>query len=283
MRYFLIFSFLFLPFQFIFSQVKNNINQNPNNSRMYFYWGWNSGHFTKSNIRFKGPDYDFTLKKSIAKDRQTKFTTKYFNPAHITIPQYNFRVGYYIRENWDFSFGIDHMKYVLQNNQEVEISGIIENSNTIYDGVYNNNKILVSPDFLKFEHTDGLNYVNFELRHSTKILDMAKIKVSLKEGFGIGALVPRTNTKLLNNETYDKFHFSGYGLGAILGLNISFFNAFFIQNEIKGGFINLPNVRTTSSKFDKASHHFFFGQFNIVFGGIINLNKKNDQNEVLKR
>ena len=39
------------------------------------------------------------------------------------------------------------MKYVLQNNQEVEISGIIENSNTIYDGVYNNNKILVSPRF----------------------------------------------------------------------------------------------------------------------------------------
>ena len=117
MRYFLIFSFLFLPFQFIFCQVKKNVNQNPNNSRMYFYWGWNSGHFTKSNIRFKGPDYDFTLKKSIAKDRQTKFSTKYFNPAHITIPQYNFRVGYYIRENWDFSFGIDHMKYVLQNNQ----------------------------------------------------------------------------------------------------------------------------------------------------------------------
>ena len=32
---------------------------------------------------------------------------------------------------------------------------------------------------------------------------MAKIKVSLKEGFGINVLV------VLNNETYDKFHFSG--------------------------------------------------------------------------
>jgi len=42
---------------------------------------------------------------------------KYFNSGNITIPQYNFRVGYYFKPNWDISFGIDHMKYVLDQNQ----------------------------------------------------------------------------------------------------------------------------------------------------------------------
>ena len=62
---------------------------------------------------------------------------------------------------------------------------------------------------------------------------MAKIKVRLKEGFGIGLLVPRTNTKLLNNETYDKFHFFGYGLGAILELNISFLMLSLFKMKLK--------------------------------------------------
>ena len=93
-----------------------------------------------------------------------KFTlNNYLNPANITIPQYNFRFGYFIKDNIDVSFGIDHLKYVLEQNQLSRISGFIENSGTIYDGVYNNTLLPISEDFLKFEHSDGLNYINFQM------------------------------------------------------------------------------------------------------------------------
>ncbi|MFZ1705895.1 MAG: hypothetical protein WAT79_16235, partial [Saprospiraceae bacterium] len=198
----------------------------------------------------------------------------YFNPSKFTIPQYNFRLGYYLKEHWDISFGIDHMKYVVRQNQVTEISGYIHKPESIYDGDYEKNELLLVEDFLKFEHTDGLNYINIELRHFNKLMDIGKIEISLKEGFGAGLLLPRTNTTLLENVRYDEFHLSGYGISGILGVNLTFLHHFFVQSEIKGGFINLTDVRTTNSKTDKANHSFFFSQINIVFGANINLKPK---------
>jgi hypothetical protein len=243
--------------------------------KLYFYWGWNWSWYSRSNISFTGDDYDFTLKSVGAKDRQSAFSfDTYFNPTKVTIPQYNFRIGYYFKKNWDISFGIDHMKYVVQQNQTLEIEGYIENTNPIYDHTYSDQSIQLTPDFLEFEHTDGLNYVNFELRHSDKVIDRNKVNISLIEGLGIGFLYPKTNTTLLGKERYDEFHLSGYGIGGVIGLKVTFFKMLLFQSELKGGFINLPNLRTTNSATDKASHDFFFSQFNIVFGGIINIKTK---------
>ena len=257
------------------SQVQIPLQEELRKGRLYIYWGWNFGWFTKSDIRFSGNNYDFTLKKVIANDRQTKFAfDPHLNPATATIPQYNFRIGYYFKDNWDVSFGIDHMKYVVPNGQVVKISGYIENTETIYDGVYDDDDIAITEDFLLFEHTDGLNYGNIEIRRSDQLFDFNKVKININEGLGGGMLVPRTNTTLLNKERYDEFHTSGYGFHGVVALNVTFFNAFFVQSEFRGGYINMGDIRTTISTDDRASQSFFFSQLNIVFGGIINLNKK---------
>jgi hypothetical protein len=88
------------------------------------YWGWNRSWYTDSDINFSGKNYDFTLMNVQAKDRQTDFAIDpYFNPVKFTIPQYNFRIGYQLNKNLDFSFGIDHMKYVVEQNQQSIING----------------------------------------------------------------------------------------------------------------------------------------------------------------
>jgi len=88
---------------------------------------------------------------------------------------------------------------------------------------------------------------------------------------GAGILVPKTNTTLLNFKRYDEFHLAGYGIDAIVGLNVTFFNFFFVQSEFKQGYINMPDIRTTIFDSDRASQHFSFSQFNIVFGTNISL------------
>lgn len=239
---------------------------------IYIYWGWNWDNFSKSDIKFEGKDYEFTLNDVIADDKPADFSLEtYFHPEKFTIPQYNFRVGYFFKENWDISFGVDHMKYVVRQNQQVEITGHIDNTESIYNGTYDNEPITIQADFLKYEHTDGLNYVNFELRHTDNVLQKRKVAINLKEGFGIGALVPRTNATFLGNDRHDEFHLAGYGLGAMVGVNVTFFDKFFIQSELKGGFIGLPDVRTTNSKTDKASQSFFYSQYNIIFGAAIHI------------
>jgi len=257
-----------------FSQNQVNSQAYNRKGSVYIYWGWNFGWFSNSDITFTGNNYDFTLSEVVANDRQSPFDLKtYFGPTTITIPQYNFRIGYFINDHYNISFGIDHMKYVMQANQNVKISGRIDGTGTQYDGVYSDDEITLSEDFLMFEHTDGLNYPNFEFRRFDEIISLNKIRIGLTEGLGAGILYPKTNTTLLNNDRYDEFHLAGYGISAVVGLNVTFFKYFFIQSEFKGGFIGMPDIRTTMYESDKASQNFFFTQLNIVFGATLNFSK----------
>ena len=104
-----------------------------------------------------------------------------------------------------------------------------------------------------------------------KLPNTDKFQINLTEGIGAGLLYPKTNAKLLGNTRHDDFHVSGYGVSAKVGLNFTFFKYFFIQTELKGGYINMNDIRTTSSSSDKASQEFFFFQRIIAFGGIFRI------------
>lgn len=241
----------------------------------YIYWGWNRGAYTKSDITFWGKSYDFKMDNVIANDRQSLFKANlYFNPKTITIPQYNLRLGYYFKDKYEISFGADHMKYVMKPFQTVNMNGNIENSGTPYDGVYNDQAMMVDTSFLKFEHTDGLNYLNVEVRRSDALINVKHFNLSVNYGAGAGLLVPRTNTTLLGNPRHDEFHLSGYGLGLAGAVKLNFFKYFFIQGEAKYGFIHMPDIRTTRNPEDKAKQHFFFMQYNIVFGAQFQLTNR---------
>ena len=240
--------------------------------RFYIYWGWNRAWYSDSDIRFTGTDYNFTLDNVAANDRQSEFDFEtYANPATLSIPQTVLRIGYVLNKHWDISFGADHMKYVMVQNQTVNISGSIEGESNGYNGNYDNTPITLTEDFLKFEHTDGLNYLNIELRRSDELIDLnpkqaGRFTVNLTEGIGAGALLPRTNTTLMSKERYDEFHLSGYGISAVAGMNVTLWKYFFLQTEAKAGYINMPDIRTTHSKADKASQHFTFFQWNMALG-----------------
>lgn len=253
---------------FAFGQGKEN------KGKFYVYWGWNNGQYTKSDIRFKGDNYDFTLDNVVAHDRQSDFGIKYFNPTEMTIPQYNFRLGYFFHDNWNISFGIDHMKYVMDQDQFAKMNGYINNGSE-FDGTYNDHSQQLTEDFLKFEHTDGLNYANIEIRRFDNLLRLPiskngkGIDVNLTEGIGGGIMYPKTNTTLMGQDRHDEFHLSGFGVGAMVGINFTFWDYFFIQAELKGGYIDMNDIMTTQSKSDKAQQNFFYSQQNIVFGAII--------------
>lgn len=262
---------LFIPI-LAFAQNNSDFNTSGNKGKIFFYWGWNRSAYSNSDIAFTGNNYNFTLTNVVADDRQSPFEIKtHLNPARATIPQYNFRIGYFISDNYNISIGIDHMKYIVRQDQVVEIDGKIKNSGTQYDGTYSNEEIKITKDFLQFEHTDGLNYANISVRRFDEIYEFNNIRLNLTEGLGLGILYPRTNTTLLGNERYDEFHLAGYGLDATVGVNVSILKYLFIQTNLKGGFINMPDIRTTNSASDKANQHFYFSQFNIVFGATITI------------
>jgi len=271
--YRIIFVFIFLSYSITISsqqEIKDQPYLHSNKGKFYAYWGWNWDWFGHSDIRFQGAGYDFTILDAVAKDRQSGFDLEtYFGLGNFTTPQYNFRFGYYWNDRWSVSIGTDHMKYVFKLNQVANISGYINNTGTIYDGSYEVTPTVISRDLIIFEHTDGLNYGNIEVRRHDQLWDLGVVKINTLAGAGAGILLPRTNATVLNNDRWDEFHLSGYGVSGVLGINIAIGKRFFAQTEFKSGYINMPDIRTTSTKSDKASQGFMFYQYNIVFGATI--------------
>lgn len=247
-----------------------------NKGKIYFYWGGNRERYSKSDITFKGEDYNFTLQNVEAHDKPKGWHIDYINPTSMTIPQTNFRLGYFITDKYNISVGVDHMKYVMYQDKAVDYNGYYQNAGS-YGETLPNGQVLLTEDFLTFEHTDGLNYVNTEFSRVDDISKLFmigntdKIQVNVTEGIGGGVLYPKTNAKVLGKERHDDFHISGYGLGAKVGLNVTLFKYFFIQTELKGGYINMNDIRTTHSSSDSASQEFFFIQHVIAVGGIFKI------------
>jgi len=172
-----------------------------------FFWGWNRAKYTTSDIHFWGNDYNFILKDVQAKDHQSAFDPSlYLGITNITIPQYNWRVGYYLTDKYHISVGFDHMKYVMVNDQASVIDGYIHNIDPKYDGNYANQPFTIAKDFLLFEHTDGLNYINSEIRRSDVFFTSKYFNVSVIEGVGAGVLFPKTNCTLMHNPRNDQWH-----------------------------------------------------------------------------
>ena len=247
------------------------IKTDSNKGKFYAYWGWNRASYSNSDIHFKGENYDFTLYDVRAKDRPTKFGIVYFNPGTVTVPQTNYRFGYFFKENYTVSIGVDHMKYVMVQDQLAIIDGTI-NTGSVFDNIYSNNTIMLEEDFLEFEHTDGLNYISVEVKRFDEFghllgINSPNFQLNITEGLGGGLLYPRTNTTLLGKERYDEFHVAGWGVSASVGLNITFLKYFFVQSDVKFGYINMPDIRTTNSVLDTASQSFTFVQNTLVFGG----------------
>lgn len=249
-----------------------------NKGKFYVYWGGNRESFSRSDIHFKGANYDFTLYDVSAHDKPKGWHMDYLNPGRMTIPQTNFRMGYFISDHYNVSIGLDHMKYVMYQDRIVDYTGSYPNQGSYNEVVSGNpNQVNLSSDFLKFEHTDGLNYINTEfcrvddMSKYFSIGDTDKFQINVTEGLGAGILFPKTNATLLDKARHDDFHVAGYGVSGKVGLNLTFYKYFFVQAELKAGYINMSDIRTTEDPADKASQHFLFVQRIIVFGGIFKL------------
>ena len=170
------------------------------------------------------------------------------------------------------------MKYLVVVGQEVTIDGQITNTETIYDGIYQQDEIELKYNFAYVEHTDGLNNINLELTRNDDLLELFKIKipkfnVNSFVGGGFGGIYPKSNCKVLGKPKTDKYQVSGYGFSAKAGLEFVFFNHVFTRFTSKVGYINMPNIKTTLEGPDYASQQFFFSQWNFVIGGKFKLTK----------
>lgn len=169
---------------------------------------------------------------------------------------------------------MDHMKYVMDQKQTVGFKGSI--SDPVYSAKVSNGKVDLSDgSFLKFEHTDGLNYINIGAQQYKQLLNRKSIDVFWGYGGGLGPMLPRSNVTLMGNARSDRFHLAGFGFDARTGLSAVAWKHVVVQVEGKVGFINLPDVKTTlNNKPDKAKQNFGYAQVNFGVGYTFNTKKQ---------
>lgn len=230
---------------------------------MYVQWGYNKEWYTNSNIRFKLSNGDiFTLKNAKAHDKPN-FDAIYKNPGDISIPQYNYRVGFYLNDKNTKAIEInfDHIKYVVTDGQTVHVKGIIDGKNV--DG----NSILDPNTFLALEHTDGGNllHINY-VEQKTLLMNKAKTRplVNLIWKAGAGINIPRTDFTYRGDRLNNAFHIAGYNLSGEAGARFYISRRLFFEGTGKTGYVRYVNAlaNTTTAKGNRVTHG--FGYFELI-------------------
>ncbi|RYY71856.1 MAG: hypothetical protein EOO13_01665 [Chitinophagaceae bacterium] len=234
---------------------------------MYVQWGYNTEWYTKSNIHFKlANGDDFRFHKAVAHDKPD-MDAIWKSPGEISIPQYNYRLGFYINKDRTKSLELnfDHIKYVVTRGQKVKVTGVIDSKPVNGDSVLN------SVNFLHLEHTDGgnllhLNYVQQNTLIRTKGTKRPLVNLLWKAGAGIN--IPRTDFTYHGDRFNNKFHIAGYNLSAEAGARIYPLKHFFLEGTAKSGFVRYVNALadTKALKGSRVSHGFGYLELIASFG-----------------
>lgn len=244
------------------TQASNNLRQQ---GQWYGYWGWNNATYSDSDIHFYGDDYDFTLHNVSASDRQTPFSFaqifhSYLNPGRLTIPQYNWRVGYFLADNWSISLGFDHMKYVMDQNQTVTMTGT--NNRAGYENTDPApQQQQLTDEFLTYEHTDGFNQISLETEYFLPVWHFSGTQdIAVFAGAGAGILYPKSNVRLMNGERNDEWHVAGHSTLVKVGIEANLWRGLFVRFTGKYGYADMDDV-LTSAYGDKASQTFYYDEY----------------------
>lgn len=231
------------------------------NGVLYASWGYNRNWFSKSDLHFKdqGSDnYDFTLYDVEATDRPD--FNKILRTIELSVPQYVYRIGYYFSSKQDMGVEInfDHSKYVMINDQVVHVKGQIH-------GIELDQDTLLHGNFLKFEHTNGANFLmaNFIKRKDFLHSSNNKHWLSAVLKAGAGIVIPKTDVSLFGNRLDNRFHIAGWIAGIETGFRYDF-SHFFAEATAKGAFANYSNVLVIGT--GKASHRFWCTQAILTAG-----------------
>lgn len=249
---------------------------------LFFHWGYNRSGYTKSNIRFRGKGYDFTLKGVDAQDNPKKFGISYFDPRKITIPQFNIRMGYYFKDKWAISLGYDHMKYVMSDGNQVLITGFVQpgvDDVSNLNGNYQNQKITTDRTKFHYENSDGLNYIRAEITRTDMLFKFGKkgqVALSSNLGAGAGALLSFNDFRFAGQNDMRTISLSGYGVSAHVGLRLEFFRHVYFQTTFSAGVNHQVKVRTRpNDKSAFASHAYGYIESSTVLGALFYIRPTN--------
>lgn len=198
----------------------------------YASWGYNKEWYTASSIHVKQPSLgnDYKFVKVLATDKPG-WNEGIFNKA-ISIPQYNYRVGYFFKDNWAFEINFDHTKYQVKPDQLLHIKGTIDNKPVDDFEPNTDHRILA------YQLNNGANFLLFNLVHRKQLTNFNTnwFNLSLLLKGGVGIVIPHVENTIYGESNDAGFQFGGFAIGGEAAVRATLFKYGFLEycNKLVG-------------------------------------------------
>ena len=209
---------------------------------IYFSWGYNQEWYTHSTIHILqnslNNNYDFVSVRGVD---HMGWNNKSILKQALTIPQYNYRLGYYFnqKQDWGIELNFDHTKYLVADSQMVHQKGT-------FGGQQVDRQILFSAKngFYYFLN-NGANFFLFNIVKRLGIYHSPNrdMQLDFVAKAGVGPVIPHVENELFGMPNDMGFQFGGWNTGVETVLRATFKKYGFIEFSQKGDYARYSNLK----------------------------------------
>lgn len=223
---------------------------------VYASWGYNGEWYTHSTIHVSQPslgnNYDFVHVKA---HDHPGWNEGLFSKA-LSIPQYNYRLGFLLDEErgWGFEINFDHTKYIFAD-QNVRLKGTLNNHPVDTTIAFN------QANGFYYYLNNGANFLLFNVTKKWHLLKTRdeKVKVDFLGKFGVGPVIPHTQNSLFGMLNHQGFQFGGWNTGAEGSLRATFYRCVYLEYSNKIDYARYSGLNVYEGKAHQA-----FGTYEMI-------------------
>ena len=222
----------------------------------YFSWGYNTEWYTNSNVHVSQPSLgnDYTFRDISGHDHRG-WDDALFTKA-ISIPQYNYRLGYIFdkQKGLGFEINFDHTKFIFAD-QNARITGTLNKRNVDTTVAFNANN-----GFFYYLN-NGANFLLFNIvkRWNWYKSKDGNLKVDFLGKAGIGPVIPHVENSFFGQKNTPHFQLGGWNIGVEGAVRATFFKYVFLEYTNK-----LDYARYSGLKIYEGTAKHAFGTYEMV-------------------
>ncbi len=194
---------------------------------IYGSWGYNEESYTKSTIHVdqSGLGNNFDMVHVSGHDHEG-WNDGITNKA-LTIPQYNYRLGYYFNDKQDLAFELnfDHTKYIIVDGTNIHIKGTV-NHKTV-----DSNIVFSQQNGDYYYLNNGANFFLFNIVKRLGLYHTHNnyFRLDLTGKVGIGPVIPHVQNSFFGYANHQQFQLGGWNTGVEVALRATILRYAFIE------------------------------------------------------
>ncbi len=253
-----------------FGQIADTLKHKKfvKHGRWYGSWGYNTEWYTHANIHVNQPSLgnDYTFENLQAHDRIGWNHLAEWG-YQITIPQYNYRIGYFFdeKQNWAIELNFDHTKYVVTQGYLAIVNGKFRGRNV-------DTAVMIDNSTLFWQLNNGANWFLFNI---VRRLDIAKTRKNKLVIYGlvkagVGPTVPHVDNIIFGDQNTPHFQIGGVNTGIEALIRFTFFDCVYIEYCNKVDYAYYWGLRIA----DNGTASIGFGSYEMILNLGFTLHKK---------